>query len=221
LQRATKQIYRALEIKTHKSAARKETKMTVITATNEATSTSACPIGQSIATIFLTGLLIGIAGGQTPPGVTAKAATTPPSAGAYDWFGRVGLACGTGASISTVALKPTIQCVGVFSMPFFEVETGVMGPQANQSSVSGYLSTNLWIPIPLQQRGNEHGVPLVVGGYTRMFETGHALDYGLAYAHPIDNSHSIQFELRDYWAFSNPSQHNVVFRMVWLLGLPD
>jgi hypothetical protein len=66
-----------------------------------------------------------------------------------------------------------------------------------------------------------HGVPLIVGGYTRMFETGHALDYGVAFAKTVDSTHSIQFEARDYWAFANPNQHNVVFRVVWLVGLPD
>jgi len=75
--------------------------------------------------------------------------------------------------------------------------------------------------IPFKQLGNKYGVPLVVGGYTRMFETGHALDYGVAFAKPIDRSHSIQFEVRDYWAFANPNQHNIVFRVVWLVGLPD
>ncbi|MGB7546683.1 MAG: hypothetical protein WBM14_02960 [Terracidiphilus sp.] len=54
-----------------------------------------------------------------------------------------------------------------------------------------------------------------------MFETGHALDYGVAFAKPIDSSHSIQFEVRDYWTFANPSQHNVVCRLVWLVGSPD
>jgi hypothetical protein len=103
-----------------------------------------------------------------------------------------------------------------------DLEVGVMGPQANRSTLSGYLSTNAWIPlIPPKNLSNKHGVPLVVGGYTRMFETGHALDYGLAFARPVDASHSIQFEVRDYWAFANPNQHNVVFRVVWLLGLSD
>jgi hypothetical protein len=172
--------------------------------------------------VFGIGLLAGIAGAQTQPAIPAKAATSPMSGGAYNWFGRTGLVCGAGASNSSVATKPTVQCGGLFSGPFFDFETGVMGPQANQSAVSGYLSTNLSIPlIPLQRLGNEHGVPLVMGGYTRMFETGHAVDYGVAYAHPIDSSHSIQFEVRDYWAFSNPSQHNVVFRIAWLVGLPD
>ena len=151
-------------------------------------------------------LLTGIAGAQ--------------SFGAYTYFARVGWVCGAGASNSPIATKPTAQCGGIFSGPFFDLEAGVMGPQANQSTVSGYLSTNLFIPlIPLKDLGNRHGVPLFVGGYTNMFETGNALDYGLAFAHPIDQSHSIQFEVRDYWAFSNPSQHNVVFRIAWLTGL--
>ncbi len=97
-----------------------------------------------------------------------------------------------------------------------------MGPQANQSAVSGYLSANAWTPlgsIPLSR--NRAALPLAIGGYTRMFETGHALDYGLGYAYPLDESHSIRFEARDYWAFSNPSQHNIVFRVAWLVGLPD
>jgi hypothetical protein len=167
-------------------------------------------------------LLTGIAGAQNQPAVPAKPTTPPTSIGAYNWLYRAGLVCGAGASTSPVATKPTVQCGGILGFPFFDLETGVMGPQANQSAVSGYLSANLWFPlIPQKDWNNKYGIPLVVGGYTRMFETGQALDYGLAYAHPIDNSHSIQFEVRDYWAFSNPSQHNVVFRIVWLVGLPD
>jgi hypothetical protein len=163
-------------------------------------------------------LLTGIAVAQTQPAVPAKTA----SVGAYDWWARAGMVCGAGASTSPVATKPTVQCGGVFSMPLFEIEAGVMGPQANRSDVSGYLSANFWAPlVPLGHLGKEHGVPLLVGGYTRMFETGHALDYGVAYAYSIDNARSLQFEARDYWAFSNPSQHNVVFRVVWLVGLPD
>jgi len=153
-------------------------------------------------------LLSGIAGAQ--------------SLGAYTYFARAGWVCGAGASNSPVATKPTVQCGGIFSGPFFDLEAGVMGPQANQSTVSGYLSTNLFIPLmPLKDLGNRHGVPLVVGGYTNMFQTGNALDYGLAFAHPVDKYHSIQFEVRDYCAFSNPTQHNVVFRIAWLTGIDD
>jgi len=167
-------------------------------------------------------LFAGIAGAQTPPDAPAKAPVPEKSYGAYDWFGRAGLTCGAGASTSADGTKPTVQCGGVFSGPLFDLEAGVMGPQASRSSVSGYLSTNLWYPlIPFKHMGNKYGVPLAVGGYTRMFETGHALDYGLAFAHPVDGSHSVQFEVRDYWRYSEPSQHNIVFRVVWFVGLPD
>ena len=170
------------------------------------------------------GLLTGIACAQNLPDAPAKAATPPSSGGAYAWPVRVGLVCGGGASTSPVASTPTVQCGGILSLPIFEFEAGVMGPQANRSSVSGYLSTNAWLPLvrlrdlsPAYVNG-KHEVLRVVGGYTRMFETGHALDYGVTYARPIDESHSIQFEARDYWAFANPSQHNVVFRVAWLTG---
>jgi hypothetical protein len=168
-------------------------------------------------------LLAGITSAQNEPSPAATPKAAPSDLGAYaDWFGRAGLTCGSGASTSQGATQPTVQCGGVFSAPFFDLEAGVMGPQANRSPISGYMSTNLWAPlIPLKKLGNKYGVPLVVGGYTRMFETGHALDYGVAFAKPIDASHSIQFEVRDYWAFANPNQHNVVFRVVWLVGLPD
>jgi hypothetical protein len=103
-------------------------------------------------------------------------------------------------------------------LPFLDLETGMMGPQANRSAVSGYLSTDLVLPLSHQTK---RGLPLFIGGYTRMFETGNALDYGLALSRTIDFKHSIQFEIRDYWANANPNQHNVVFRVVWLIGLPD
>ena len=165
------------------------------------------------------GLLAGIASAQTQ---TATPANAPVSSGAYDWFGRAGWVCAVGASTSSVATKPTAQCGGILSGPLFDLEAGVMGPQAGKSAVSAYLSTNLWIPlIPFSRFGDAHGMPLAVGGYTRMFQTGNALDYGVAYAHAVDSSHSVQLEARDYWAFSNPAQHNVVFRVVWLTGLPD
>jgi len=178
-----------------------------------------------MALVMEMGLFGGVACAQDQAAsAPAKTATASPNVGAYgDWFVRAGLTCGSGASSSQVATKPTVQCGAVAGVgSFFDLEAGVMGPQASRSAASGYLSTNFWMPlIPFKRLGSKHGVPLVVGGYTRMFETGHALDYGLAFARPIDRSHSVQFEVRDYWIFANPSQHNVVFRVVWLVGVPD
>ena len=75
-----------------------------------------------------------------------------------------------------------------------------------------------WIPFT---KPREHGFPLARIGYTRFFETGNALNYGVAYAYPLDKSHSVQVEARDYWVFTSPQQHDVVLRMAWLVGIPD
>ena len=171
--------------------------------------------------IFVAFFLPAMACAQTQTAPPASRAPDSPGVGAYNWNYRAGLTCGAGASESSAAVKPTVQCGGLFSvLPFLDLETGVMGPQANRSVVSGYLSTDFVLPLPHSKKLPRY-FPFFVGGYTRMFETGNALDYGIAIMRPIDSTHSIQFELRDYWANADPNQHNIVFRVVWLLGVPD
>ena len=154
---------------------------------------------------------------------TAAKAWPDGGLGAYNYLYRGGLVCGGGASHSDVRTNPTVQCGAVLSMPpFFDLEFGVMGPQANRSNISGYLSTNFVAPLPSTKRFTKTiGMPIAICGYTRMFETGHALDYGVALARPIDSSRSVQFEARDYVAFATPTQHNVVLRVAWIVGVPD
>jgi hypothetical protein len=107
-------------------------------------------------------------------------------------------------------------------MLFFDFEIGGMGPMATPKGASGYFSTNFVVPLVAWSKwANPHGAPLVVGGYTHMFETENALDYGLAFERPIDDSHSIQFEVRDYWAYSESGRHDVVLRVALFGGVPD
>jgi len=169
--------------------------------------------------IFVALFLPAMACAQTQTMPATKPTPDSAGVGAYNWFYRAGLTCGADASESSASVKPTVQCGGLFAiLPFLDLETGVMGPQANRSPVSGYLSTDLVLPL---SHKTKHGLPLIVGGYTRMFETGNALNYGIAFMRPVDSLHSIQFEVRDYWANANPSQQNIVFRVVWLVALPD
>jgi len=169
--------------------------------------------------IFVAFFLPAIACAQTQTSPATN--PTPKSAGigAYEWNYRAGLTCGAGATESSASIKPTAQCGALFSiLPFLDLEAGVMGPQANRSAVSGYLSTELVLALGHQTK---QGLPLFVGGCTRMFETGNALDYGLALSRTIDSAHSIQFEVRDYWVNANPDQHDIVFRVMCLIGVPD
>jgi len=135
---------------------------------------------------------------SAPPGGLYKPNA---GAGAYNYLYRAGLICAAGASQSSVAVKPTGQCGASFTLfpPYFELEAGVMGPQAHRSNVSGYLSTNGVVPIG--HLGNKFGAPLLVGGYTWMWQTGHAVDYGVAFEHP--STHTTPFNLKS--ATTGPS----------------
>ncbi len=146
----------------------------------------------------------------------------PPDAEAYTG----GVFCGSGASTSTAGTKPTFGCgagISFIPLPIF-IEVGVMGPQANRSNVSGYLSLDGHIPLA---RTTTTYLPIAIVGYSRLFETGHALDYGISLATPRwgpgrkDASKSMRIELRDYWTFANPTQHNVMLRVGWTTVLPD
>lgn len=98
-----------------------------------------------------------------------------------------------------------------------------MGPQANRSYLSGYISLDS--SIPLAPPTIEY-LPMAMIGYSRLFETGHALDYGLALALPRfggekRSSDSLRIEIRDYCTFANPIQHNVVLRIGWMIPEHD
>lgn len=93
-----------------------------------------------------------------------------------------------------------------------------MTPQANRSYLTGYISVDG--SIPLSKTNNKY-LPLALIGYSRLFETGHSFDYGLVLARPRfskhrDDSKSLRIELRDYWTFANPSQHNIMLRIGWM-----
>ncbi len=106
-------------------------------------------------------------------------------------------------------------------IPFLFFEFGVMAPQAAHSDISGYISFDAKIPLA---HVDTRYLPVLIGGYSRLFETGHAVDYGIALAVPRKSDgepRSYQFEFRDYWTFADPHQHNIMLRIGWLVGASD
>lgn len=185
------------------------------------------PVKECPSLLLASGLLCGIFGTplyaqslplpETPVPHRVTAYRPKPN-DSYQW--NAGVLCAIGGSVSSVAAKPTLGCgAGLTFAPlplFFEV--GVMGPQAHRSSVSGYLSLDGSLRLA---RADVRYLPFVLAGYSRLFETGHALDYGVALATPRPGKHadptgSLRLELRDYWTFANPNQHNVVLRVGWM-----
>jgi hypothetical protein len=152
---------------------------------------------------------------DAPPAVKANQGEP----GDYSWDYSVGLVCGGGASFSTSQVRPTVQCGASLRTYFVQYELGVMGPQATPGPVSGYVSVDGWIPL-LWKVTKSSRMPYVTGGYTRMFQTGNALDYGVGYGVPIDGRHALQIEAKDYWV-PGLAQHNVVLRVWWSLGFAD
>jgi hypothetical protein len=138
---------------------------------------------------------------------------------------NLGAFCGIGVSTSPAATKPTGGCGAGLAFPSFLfyplpifIEAGVMAPQANRSNLTGYISVDSIIPLA---RPSTRYLPIAIVGYSRLFETGHSFDYGVALAMPRspskrNDARSLRIELRDYWTFANPTQHNVMLRVGWM-----
>jgi hypothetical protein len=185
--------------------------------------------------IFFTFIFAATATAQIPDTSSSSSQTTPPLPEApkaqptshggpsYSYINNAGVFCGIGASISPTSTKPTTGCgAGITMLPFpIFIEVGVLAPQANRSYLTGYISVDGRIPLaPTKYQ------PQALVGYSRLFETGHAFDYGLALALPrftkqSDDSNSLRIELRDYWTFANPTQHNVMLRVGWMSAVSD
>ena len=141
------------------------------------------------------------------------------------YFFNVGGFCGSGATRSSNTTKPIFTCGAgamMIPLPVF-VELGVIGPVANGTPVDGYVSVDLHAPLAPERLKFQ---PQVLFGYSRLFVTGHALDYGLALALPRwwgrkQDGKSLRLEVRDYWTFTNPNQHNVMLRVGWMIAESD
>jgi len=60
---------------------------------------------------------------------------------------------------------------------------------------------------------NRSVYPFLTGGYTRMFATGNAVNFGPGVDFGKDDEHLIRIELRDYYLFTGPQQHVLSLRI--------
>jgi hypothetical protein len=117
----------------------------------------------------------------------------------------------------------------------FSFEAGVLGPWAIPKARSPFLSFNYmaaWQFGPSGKGRTPKGgyywhdlgrklFPFATAGYTRLFGTGNAVNFGGGFDYRFNYAHAIRTEVRDYYSFASPTQHNVALRIGLVLYIPD
>jgi len=101
----------------------------------------------------------------------------------------------------------------------FGFESGYVGPFSNLKTGSGLLSLNYIPSWKVDKKGRF--LPFASAGYTRLYEIGHAVNFGGGLDIRLKNWHAIRFEVRDYYTPGQPVQHNVGFRVGWITYIAD
>jgi putative flippase GtrA len=98
---------------------------------------------------------------------------------------------------------------GIGAAPQFEL--GIVGPLPGGHPLDGLVSVNEMFANKVPHR---ELYPFITAGYTRMFATGNAVNFGLGFDLGTPKSdRAIRIELRDYYLFTGPRQHVVGLRI--------
>jgi putative flippase GtrA len=106
---------------------------------------------------------------------------------------------------------------GINASPQFEL--GIVGPLPGGYPLDGLASFD----VMFANKVPHHSLyPFLTGGYTRMFATGNAVNFGLG----IDFGRNeekrlVRIELRDYYLFTGPQRHIVGLRIGFGKFIPD
>jgi hypothetical protein len=117
----------------------------------------------------------------------------------------------------------------------FSFEAGYLGPWSRPSAGSAILSVDYMTSWTFGEKGKgltpsgkpywrDRGwkvLPFVSTGYTRLFGTGNAVNFGGGIDYRLNHLHAIRFEVRDYYSPAARVQHNVAFRIGWVAYLSD
>jgi hypothetical protein len=117
----------------------------------------------------------------------------------------------------------------------FSFEGGYLGPWSRPGAGSAIFSADYMAAWSFGPKGNgrtpsgkpfwsDRGwrvLPFASAGYTRLFGTGNAVNFGGGIDYRLNESHAIRVEVRDYYSPASGSQHNVALRIGWVVYLPD
>lgn len=117
----------------------------------------------------------------------------------------------------------------------FSFETGYLGPWSKPHIGSAFVSVDYMAAWNLGPSGSgrttngsrywsDRGwklLPFASAGYTRLFGTGNAVNFGGGFDYRLSNMRAIRVEVRDYYSPSAPAQHNVALRVGLVIYLSD
>lgn len=109
--------------------------------------------------------------------------------------------------------------------PLFPVgylfEGGYIGPVNSFSAGSAILSVNYLGKFKFSDKPDSTLTAFFTGGYTRMFGTGNAINFGGALEYQMTDRTGLRFEVRDYRRAGGPAEHNMAIRVALLKTFGD
>jgi hypothetical protein len=110
------------------------------------------------------------------------------------------------------------------SRPIFPVgyliEGGYIGPVNSFSAGSAILSLNYLGKFRFSDNRDSKVTAFATGGYTRMFGTGNAVNFGGGFDFKLGETTGVRLELRDYRQSGPPAEHNFAVRIALLKFAP-
>lgn len=134
-------------------------------------------------------------------------------------FGGAGAAVASGVTQGGLQFGADVEATAPWSRTRsgfptgFLLEGGYAGPWNSFSAGSALFSGNYMAAFDFSSNSQPKYLPFVTGGYTRLFGTGNAVNFGGGMDLLRGNSLALRVELRDYLRVSGSAQHNLALRI--------
>jgi hypothetical protein len=114
-------------------------------------------------------------------------------------------------------------------------EAGYLGPWSRPHNGSAFLSADYMAAWNFGHSGSaqtasgtrywaDRGwrlLPFASAGYTRLFGTANAVNFGGGIDYRLSQTYAIRAEVRDYYLLSTPTEHNAGLRIGFVIYIPD
>jgi hypothetical protein len=153
----------------------------------------------------------------------------------FTLFAGPGIFAANGSSRGEIQAGASLDEAPPNSWGGFSFEGGYLGPWSKPHTGSAFLSVDYMSAWQFGQSGSgqmangtrywsDRGwkiLPFTSTGYTRLFGTGNAVNFGGGIDYRVTQAYAIRAEIRDYYSFSTPTQQNLALRIGLVIYIPD